>query len=107
MDETTHAPAALLDGRDSDTLKSWLKQNPHVRTITRDRAGAYASAINEVLPDAMQIADRFHLHQNFLEIVQSVLQGIVPANIKIPKEDCDNTAETATNTGSEEPVSKK
>ena len=84
VDEATHAPVALLDGRDSDTLKAWLKQNPHVRTITRDRAGAYASAINEVLPDAMQIADRFHLHQNLLETVQNILKGTVPANIKIP-----------------------
>ena len=107
VDEATHKPVAILEGRDSNTLKEWLKQNQHVKTITRDRAGAYASAINEVLPGAMQIADRFHLHQNFLEIVQSVLQGIIPANIKIPNEECNNTAETESRTGSEDPVSKK
>lgn len=108
VDAATHKPAAILEGRDSNTLKEWLKQNQHVKTITRDRAGAYAAAINEVLPGAMQIADRFHLHQNFLEIVQSVLQGIIPANIKIPNDECDNTAETAANIDScEDPVSKK
>ena len=32
----------------------------------------------------MQIADRFHLHQNLLETVQNILKGTVPANIKIP-----------------------
>ena len=89
VDEATHAPVALLDGRDSDTLKAWLKQNPHVRTITRDRAGAYASAISEVLPDAMQIADRFHLHQNLLETVQNILRGTIPVHIKIPVEALD------------------
>ena len=75
--------------------------------ITRDRAGAYASAINEVLPGAMQIADRFHLHQNFLEIVQSVLQGIVPSNIKIPNEEVDDTTETVSNIDNEDSGSKK
>ena len=55
-----------------------------------NRAGAYASAINEVLPDAMQIADRFHLHQNLLETVQNILKGTVPANIKIPIESAES-----------------
>ncbi len=107
VDEATHKPVAILEGRDSNTLKEWLKKNQHIKTITRDRAGAYASAINEVLPGAMQIADRFHLHQNFLEIVQSALQGIVPANIKIPNEECDHTAETISDIDNEDPVSKK
>lgn len=94
VDANTRKPVALLDGRDKETLKQWLKQNPHVQTITRDRAGAYASAISESLPGAMQIADRFHLHQNLLEMVQDVLKGAIPANIKIPKEqpDTDNTS---------------
>ena len=53
VDGAAHRPAALLEGRNSDTLKEWLKNNRHVRTVTRDRA----SAMNETLPDAMQIAD--------------------------------------------------
>ncbi|AFA47240.1 transposase [Acetobacterium woodii DSM 1030] len=32
----------------------------------------------------MQIADRFHLHQNLLEVVQNALKSVVPADIKIP-----------------------
>ncbi len=34
----------------------------------------------------MQIADRFHLHQNLLEAVQNALKSVVPADIKIPIE---------------------
>ena len=34
VDEKTHTPIALLDGRDSQTLKMWLKQNQHVKAIT-------------------------------------------------------------------------
>jgi len=40
------------------------KQNKHIKAVTRDRASAYAKVISEELSDAMQIADRFHLHQN-------------------------------------------
>ncbi len=60
----------ILEGRDGESLREWLKDNRHVRTATRDRAGAYAKAISEVLPDARQIADRFHLHHNLMECVR-------------------------------------
>ena len=84
VDEATHKPVAVLEGRDKDTLKKWLENNKHIKAVTRDRASAYASAIEEVLPDAMQIADRFHLHQNLLETVRSILNSSIPSTIKIP-----------------------
>ena len=84
VDEETHIPVAILEGRDENTLKAWLEQNKHVTTITRDRASAYARAIEKVLPDAMQIADRFHLHQNLLEAVNKILGREVPATTAIP-----------------------
>ena len=43
-------------------------------------------AVEEILPDCMQIADRFHLHQNLLEAVKSVINSTVPVDIKIPKD---------------------
>ena len=81
-----------------DTLKKWLEHNKHVKAVTRDRASAYASAIEETLPAAMQIADRFHLHQNLLEAVKGALNGNVPATIKIPvsAEDFDDKNEDDT-----------
>lgn len=84
VDEETHKPVAVLEGRDKNTLKKWLEHNKHVKTVTRDRASAYASAIEETLPAAMQIADRFHLHQNLLEAVRGALNGNIPATVKIP-----------------------
>ena len=60
-DSQTHKPIALLDGRDGTKLKKWLEQNKHVKTVTRDRASGYAKAIKDALPDAIQVADRFHL----------------------------------------------
>ena len=84
VDEETHRPVAVLDGRDGTTLKEWLKQNKHVTTVTRDRASAYAKAVEEILPDCMQVADRFHLHQNLMEAVNKILGREVPATNRIP-----------------------
>lgn len=32
----------LLEGRDGETLKAWLKNHPKVRLVARNRANAYA-----------------------------------------------------------------
>ena len=97
VDEATHRPVAILDGRDGMTLKEWLKNNKHVKTVTRDRASAYSSATQEILPDAMQIADRFHLHQNLLEAVKSTVNSVIPVDVRIPVD--YGTSETATVAG--------
>lgn len=84
----------MLDGRDGSSLKEWLKSNKHVRTVTRDRASAYAKAIKEEIPDAKQIADRFHQHQNFLQVIKKCINTSFPQTIRI--ENKDNKHETCT-----------
>jgi len=94
VDEKTHQTVAVLVGRDGTTLKEWLKSNKHIKTVTRDRASAYAKAISEVLPDTMQIADRFHLHQDLLKAITKALGREIPSTIAIPKEEIlDKTPE--------------
>lgn len=83
-DGESHRPIEILKGRDGETLKKWLAENKHIKKVTRDRAGAYAKAITDELPEAMQIADRFHLHQNLLKAVKEALKGEIPNKIPIP-----------------------
>lgn len=64
-------------------LKEWLKKNKQVKTVTRDRASAYAQAVEEILPESMQIADRFHLHQNLMDAVNKILSREVAATTAI------------------------
>lgn len=83
VDEKTHKPIAILDGRDGKTLSTWLKDNKHIKVVTRDRASAYAKVIEQELPGAMQIADRFHIHQNLLQAIKKALYKEIPSTIKI------------------------
>lgn len=102
VDEKTHNPIAILDGRDGSTLSSWLKNNKHIKIVTRDRASAYAKVIEQELPGAMQIADRFHIHQNLLEAIKKALNREIPSSIKI-----ENTLQnTANNSDNKEPDKK-
>jgi len=82
-DAKTRDLIALLDGRDAETLKKWLRNHSKIKIVSRDRASAYAKAINEVLPECIQVADRFHLFQNLLERMKEVFKEELPKNIFI------------------------
>lgn len=82
-DGKTRKPITLLDGRDGSELKKWLKENKHIKTVTRDRAGAYASAISNVIPDAIQVADRFHLFNNFMHAIKNAINSKLPEKIEV------------------------
>ena len=87
VDEETHKPMAILDGRDGVTLKKWLRKNKQIKTVTRGRASAYAKAVEEILPDCMKIKDRFHLHQNLMDAVNRILDRELPATTALITEE--------------------
>lgn len=63
----------LLPDREAVTLENWLKVHPEVHTVTRDRASAYALGIKSGAPQAIQVADRYHLVVNLRDAVQRSL----------------------------------
>jgi transposase len=64
----------LLTGRDGASLKKWLAKHPEVKIVTRDRASAYSCAVSSTLPDAIQVADRFHLLKNLSDCVYDIIR---------------------------------
>ena len=82
-DLKTHRLIALLEGRDSKTLEDWLNEHKKVKIVTRDRASAYATAINKILPECIQIADKYHLLENLLKKLKEIFKETIPEEIYI------------------------
>ena len=62
-------PARLLDmrpGRSAQVLRGWLQERDpgfrsQVQVVTMDGFTGYASAVDQVLPDATKVMDPFHV----------------------------------------------
>ena len=64
VDLERRIPVDIFEGIAAKDLTAWLQGHPQVEVLARDRAWAYRLAGQTALPQAQQVADRFHLVQN-------------------------------------------
>ena len=57
----------------ADSLANWLIFHPSVEIISRDRGGEFAKGAAQGAPQAIQIADRWHLLKKSCETLQRII----------------------------------
>jgi transposase len=72
-----HRVIDLLPDRQVETAKAWIKSHSEIRYVSRDRGSEYASAATQGAPQAVQVADRFHITKNLSEAVQQLLARVL------------------------------
>lgn len=74
VDQENKRVVDVLEDRTAETLETWLKSHPEIKIVTRDRSKTYAEGIRNGAPQAIQVADRWHLMKNVSEVVYKIFQ---------------------------------
>ncbi|MFD7163683.1 ISL3 family transposase [Streptomyces violascens] len=86
VDVETRRPVDVLPDRTIETVRTWLANHPGVKVICRDRSASYGEAGRLGAPDAIHVADRYHLWRNLAEAVEkTVVQHRALLNVDVVK----------------------
>jgi transposase len=70
VDADAHHIVDLLEDPSADAVVDWLGNHPGTEIICRDRDGVFASAARRGAPQALQVADRWHLVHNLADALE-------------------------------------
>ncbi len=73
LDLHTHKILDLLPDREAESVQKGLSAHPEIEIVSRDRGGAYADGAAQGAPQAIQVADRWHLAKNLGDGVETSL----------------------------------
>ena len=66
-------PIDVLPDRSVETVSAWFEKHPTVEIVSRDRSSEYAAGISKGVPQALQVANLWHIGKNLAESVQTLL----------------------------------
>src|SRR5438067_1939607 len=75
----TGKPLDLLPDREASAVLPWLASHQEIEVVSRDRARAYADAVKQALPHAVQVADCYHL----IQICENIFKSSWIANGRV------------------------
>ncbi|MET9324863.1 transposase [Streptomyces sp. NPDC003038] len=70
VDVETRRPVDVLPDRAANTLADWLREHPGVEIVCRDRYSPFSEATKRSAPDAIEVADRWHLLHSLARAVE-------------------------------------
>lgn len=79
VDLERRAVVDLLPDREADSFAAWLQAHPGAEVIARDRGASYADGGRRGAPDAVHVADRWHLLENCSAAVLEAVKRNMPA----------------------------
>jgi excisionase family DNA binding protein len=86
VDLDLHQVIDLLPDRQAETATTWMQAHSEITPVSRDRGSEYASAASRGAPQAIQVADRFHVAKNLSEAVQELLARVLTELKAAPQE---------------------
>jgi transposase len=72
-DLESRRPIDVLPDREVETVSAWFQKHPTVEIVSRDRSSEYAAAIKKGAPQALQVADLWHLGKNLADSISTLL----------------------------------
>ncbi len=84
IDLERRRPIDLLPDRSAATLADWLRREPQIRIVARDRSTEYARGTTSGAPTAVQAADRWHLLLNARQMIERWLARVRPRLKQLP-----------------------
>jgi len=84
VDLERHQVVDLLPDRSGSTFAAWLTAHPGAEIISRDRSGEYAEGAKRGAPQAIQVADRFHLLRNLRDVVLRIFKRHTKRIAQVP-----------------------
>src|SRR5215472_517752 len=93
VDLDAHQIIDLLPDRQAETAAAWMAAHPEITHVSRDRGAEYASAASTGAPQAIQVADRFHICENLSDAGQRLLARVL-SEMKAAGQEADGKAQT-------------
>jgi len=75
VDLEARQPVDMLPAATSEAVATWLREHPGVEIVSRDRGPEFIKGVQEGAPDAIPVADRWHLMKNLREAIERWLDG--------------------------------